>query len=247
VSRIRIVCLAALVVAAGCGRKPQLKVTGSSGRGSTGVAPVELAKVEAKPGVAVVVLVDTSGSMAQKVPDASGQMRPKNELAREALERIVAQTDDWKKKKPDQTLKMGVTLFASSVRDLLPVGDFDAAAARAALNRLPHPNSGTAIGKAMEHGFQALYGTGCTRKYLVCITDGENTVGVRPDRMAKQLFDQTGGEVEIHFIAFDTASRHFAFLKEVNGNVVEASDGKQLAEELSKIYDKRILAEKPEP
>lgn len=144
-------------------------------------------------------------------------------------------------------MKMGVILFASSVRDLLPVGDFDAAKAREALNRLPHPNSGTAIGNAMEHGFQALYGSGCIRKYLICITDGENTVGVRPDRMAKQLFDQTNGEVEIHFIAFDTASRHFAFLKDVNGHVVEASDGKQLNDELTKIYDKRILAEKPEP
>lgn len=246
-SHFRILCLAALVAALGCGRasKPRIAVDGRPG--STGVAPVELAKVDAQPGVAVIVLVDTSGSMAQKVPDATGQMRPKNELAREALERIVAQTEAWKVKKPDQTMKMGVTLFASSVRDLLPIGDFDAAKAREALNRLPHPNSGTAIGKAMQHGFQALYGTGCSRKYLVCITDGENTTGVRPDRMAKQLFDQTGGEVEIHFIAFDTASRHFAFLKEVNGNVVEASDGKQLVEELSKIYDKRILAEKPEP
>jgi Mg-chelatase subunit ChlD len=234
---------------AGCGRSDphNLKTAPGERTASTGVDPIALPTAEAKPGVAVMILVDTSGSMAQRVRDRAGAQRPKHEIAREALERIVEQTEEWQKKKPGQDLQMGIALFSSSVRDLLPLGPFDAATARSALGRLPNPNSGTAIGRALEQGFKQLYASGRARKYVVVISDGENTSGIQPDRMARQLFKQTGGEVEIHFVAFDTSSKHFAFLKDVNGHVVEAADGKQLQDELTKIYDKRILAEKPEP
>jgi Mg-chelatase subunit ChlD len=191
--------------------------------------------------------VDTSGSMGQRVRDGAGNQRPKNQIAHDALERIIEQTDQWKKAHPNQTLQLGITHFSSSVWELLPMGDFDAARARAALERLPAPNSGTAIGGALEEAFKALYRSGCARKYVVCITDGENTSGVAPEWVARQLFKQTEGAVEVHFVAFDTSARHFAFLKDVNGHVVEAADGKQLQQELINIYDKRILAEKPEP
>ena len=53
----------------------------------------------------------------------------------------------------------------------------------------------------------------------------------------------TGGEVEIHFVAFDTSAAQFAFLKSANGAVVEAADGAQLQARLAEIYEKRILAE----
>ena len=54
---------------------------------------------------------------------------------------------------------------------------------------------------------------------------------------------QGGGKVEVHFIAFDVKASTFAFLKDYNGYVVEAADAKQLEEELTKIYEKRILIE----
>jgi hypothetical protein len=77
----------------------------------------------------------------------------------------------------------------------------------------------------------------------VCITDGENTIGTPPEQVARQLFSQTKGDVDIHFIAFDTSARHFGFLKDVNGTVVEAADGKQLQDQLVDLYEKRILVE----
>jgi hypothetical protein len=48
-------------------------------------------------------------------------------------------------------------------------------------------------------------------------------------------------------VAFDTSASQFKFLKDVNGHVVEASDGAKLHEELRKIYQERILVEKEEP
>src|SRR6185369_8040565 len=101
----------------------------------------------------------------------------------------------------DQKLQMGIANFSSSVHELMPMGEFDAAKARAALAKMPSPNSGTAIGGALEEGFKSLYRSGCSPKYVICITDGENTSGIPPDKVARQLFDQTSGEVEIHFVA----------------------------------------------
>jgi len=48
-------------------------------------------------------------------------------------------------------------------------------------------------------------------------------------------------------VAFDTSAKQFKFLSDVNGHVVEASDGDQLNAELTKIYERRILVEKEEP
>jgi hypothetical protein len=192
---------------------------------------------------AVVILLDTSGSMGESVTAADGVKQPKHQIARAALDSIVAYTEQWRQSHPDRAIQLGVLHFSSSVHTSLPMGDFDANTARAALASIPGPAGGTAIGGAMLQGFQALYESGCVRKYLVCITDGQNTTGAPPQRVARQLFDQTGGEVEIHFVAFDTSAEYFAFLGDVNGYTVQADDGAQLAGRLADIYEKRILAE----
>ena len=38
------------------------------------------------------------------------------------------------------------------------------------------------------------------------------------DWVARGLYGQTKGEVELHFVAFDTSASQFQFLKEVNGH-----------------------------
>jgi Mg-chelatase subunit ChlD len=211
-----------------------------------GDGKVRLPSGPGQPGTAVVILIDTSGSMAQDVSDR-GAFRPKHQIAREALERIIQNTGRWRKDNPNKPLQLAIYNFSSSVSELLPMGDFDEAKARAALARLPSPNSGTAIGTAIEHGYQALYQSGYHRKFLLCITDGENTAGTPPERVARQLHLQTKGEVKMYFIAFDIAANKFRFVKEVGGEVVEASNGDQLQAHLANIYEKKILAEAEEP
>jgi Mg-chelatase subunit ChlD len=237
------------LVASGCGRVAHV-TTARTGAGA-GVWQtsriVDLPKVEARPGTAVAILIDTSGSMDQAVPDQQGKKRPKFEIAREALDRIIQQTGQWKKSHPDQTLEMGLYRFSSTVDTVLAMGDFDQAKARAAVTRIPRPSGGTAIGRALQEGYKALYHSGCNRKFIVCITDGENTSGPSPEWVARNLHAQTEGAVELDFVAFDTSASQFQFLKYVNGHAVEAANGEQLQAELTKIYEHRILAEKPEP
>lgn len=191
----------------------------------------------------VVVLIDTSGSMGNAVPGADGRPRPKHQIAREALQRIVNYTAQWQKKHPDHVLQLGLVNFSSSASTLLPIKPFEEPTARAMLKKLPPPAGGTAIGDAVITAYQALYESGCVRKYILCITDGENTSGPLPEHVAPRLFKQTRGEVELHFIAFDTSAEKFGFLTGINGHVVEAADEKQLGTQLSEIYEKNILAE----
>lgn len=242
-----------LIVLAGCGKAPP-SVSRSAPSPTTAppvaawpaeslLPKIELPQADQRLGTAIVVVVDTSGSMSQKVRDHEGAPHPKHEIAQTALRRIVEVTDAWKKGHTESPLYLGILSFSSHSSTVLPIGPFDATAAKSAVDKIPHPAGGTAIGRALEDAFKALYSTGCVRKHLVCITDGENTVSTPPDLMARQLFSQTNGEVEIHFMAFDTSVRHFAFLKQVNGSVVEAADGAQLQTRLVDLYEKRILVE----
>jgi hypothetical protein len=219
----------------------------AAGKGAfSGAHPIKLPNVESRPGTAVALLIDTSGSMAQSVPDHDGKMRPKYRIAAEALGRIVDQTARWKQSHADSNLQLGIFNFSSSVSTVLPMGPFDKDRARAALGRIPPPNGGTAIGQALEDGTRALFQTGCTRKCILCVTDGENTAGPNPAWIARQLHDQTGGAVNLNFVAFDTRASQFAFVQEVNGHVVEAGDARQLQQQLSSTLEKHILAEAPD-
>jgi Mg-chelatase subunit ChlD len=250
--RLPAALLLSLPLCAGCGgttsppagKKPPSVITAD--RTPYGITPIDLPQGEQKPGPGVVILVDTSGSMAQDVKEKGGQ-RAKHLIAQDALNRIVEHTAAWKKKNPERQLQMGIYHFSSNVAPVLAMEEFNEANARAAITRIPRPTGGTAIGAALEEGIKALYKSGSMRKYVVCITDGENTAGLPPDRVARQMHAQTKGEVEIHFVAFDTSARHFNFLKDVNGHVVQAADGPQLQAELTRIYDKRILAEAEDP
>lgn len=249
----RAVCMGLCVALAGmgCGHKTTARIASSKApaakTSAEGSYHLDLFKAEPRQGTAVVILVDTSGSMQQVVPDRGGQTRPKYLIARDALENIVKNTAAWKKEHAKANLQLAIYNFSSAVQEVLPMGEFEEAKAQAALKRIPKPNGGTAIGRALEAAFKALYRSGCMRKFVVCVTDGENTSGPPPDWIARHLHGHTGGEVELQFVAFDTSASQFKFLKDVNGHVVEASDGAKLNDELKRIYQERILVEKEEP
>ena len=88
-----------------------------------------------------------------------------------------------------------------------------------------------------------LYRAGVFRKYLLVVTDGENTSGRSPDDVARDIFRKSDGAVQIYFVAFDTDPEKFAFLKEVGGDVIGAGNGPELRTALDQVYQGRILAE----
>jgi Mg-chelatase subunit ChlD len=198
------------------------------------------AEVEEGLGAAVAILVDTSGSMKERAP---GDSRPKYVVAQEALAAMLDATDAFIAKRPDFPIKIGVYTFSSSVRVQRPIQPYDKAALHATIESLPRPGGGTAIGDAMREARPDLYRAGVFRKYLLVVTDGENTNGRSPDEVGRDIFRKSEGAVQIYFVAFDTSPEKFAFLKEVGGDVIGAGSGGELRTALDGIYQGKILAE----
>jgi hypothetical protein len=198
------------------------------------------ATVEEGLGAAVAILVDTSGSMKERAP---GDSRPKYVVAQEALEAMLDATDAFVAKRPDFPIKIGIYVFSSGVRTLRPIQPYDRGAIRATLDSLPKPGGGTAIGEALREARPDLYRAGTFRKYLLVVTDGENTSGRDPEDVARDIFRRSEGAVQVYFVAFDTSPDKFAFLKEVGGDVIGAGTGAELRQALDGIYQGKILAE----
>jgi len=198
--------------------------------------------VEEGLGAAVAILVDTSGSMAK---DAPGDDRPKHEVARSALTTMLDATEQFMARRPDFPIKIGLYSFSSNVRTLMPIQRYDRAVVRAALNSIPRPGGGTAIGEALRTARPDLYRSGVFRKYLLVVTDGENTSGRSPDEVARDIYSKSEGAVQIYFVAFDTSPEKFAFLQTVGGGVFGAGSGVELRKALDEVYQGKILAEAP--
>lgn len=133
-------------------------------------------------GAAVAILIDTSGSMGDPAP---GDGRPKHVVAREALGEVLRATDAFAAKRPEFALKVALYGFASAPWVVHPMQRYDGPALEAALDRIPRPGGGTAIGSSLLEARAALYRAGVFRKYIVVVTDGKNTVGSEPDRVAR--------------------------------------------------------------
>jgi len=175
--------------------------------------------------------------------DAPGDSRPKYVVAQEALQATLDATEAFIAKRPDFPIKIGIYSFSSHVRQLLPIQPYDRAAIRGALARVPRPGGGTAIGEALREARPDLYRAGVFRKYLLVVTDGENTRGRNPEGVARDIWDRSGHAVQVYFVAFDTGTDKFAFLKEVGGDVIGAGSAPELRTALDGIYQGKILAE----
>ncbi len=191
-------------------------------------------------GAAVVILLDTSGSMGDPVPGAS---RTKDSIAREAIESMLRATEEFTKAHPQNRIRIALMHFSGTVSVDLPISDYSPEAVKTALTRIPKPDGKTAIGEGLREARRELYRSGCMSKHILVITDGENTTGVDPEKMAREIFMKSEGRVKLYFVAFDTDPKKFAFLRAVGGEILSAKGESQLEAALKEIYEDKILAE----
>lgn len=200
-----------------------------------------VASVQQGLGASVAILLDQSGSMEDE-PESGGKT-PKYRIARRALAEVLAQTDSFVAQQPGFPVNVGLYAFDSRVRQVLPIAPFNKAELSRALDALPTPDGNTAIGDAMALATQDLYGAGTIRKYLLVVTDGENTAGREPAEVAREITRRSEGAVRIFLVAFDVDADKFAFVNEVRGTVIQARDAVALRAGLDTLYRGRILAE----
>jgi hypothetical protein len=203
-----------------------------------------------KDGIAAAILLDTSGSMRDRLNDVDGQSKPKLAIALMALQNLVRQMEGYSQKNPDRPVMVGIYEFSTRdnedrCRVVLPLGIPDLQAARTAL----HPvkaEGGTPIGDAMIAAKRDLDATGLSRRHILVITDGENNRGYSPGDVANAISRLPEEDrVAIYFIAFDTSSDHFSSVKEAGGLLLSASSESDLNQTLDFVLTGKILAEAP--
>ena len=235
---VAIVSLALFAVA--CGSSSSRDVDTENADSSGAAVDKYVPEVDEGLGASIAIVIDHSGSMKE---EAEGDSRPKFVVAHEALQAILASTDSFVARHPDFPVNVGLYRFSSRVTQMAPVARFDRDKLRDALNAMPEPDGGTAIGTAMDSARAGLYRAGTFRKYILVVTDGENTNGRSPRRVAQEINRRSEGAVRMYFVAFDIDAERFAFLREVRGEVVGASNGAALRARLDEIYRGKILSE----
>ncbi|MDH7502384.1 MAG: hypothetical protein QHJ82_06670, partial [Verrucomicrobiota bacterium] len=89
-----------------------------------------------------------------------------------------------------------------------------------------------------------------SRKHVLVITDGINSVGPEPTAVLPALQRQAADSnafVGYHFVAFDINAGLFSGVKRLGATVVGAADERQLGEQLNLILKEKILLEEEEP
>ncbi|HEY7444779.1 MAG TPA: vWA domain-containing protein [Vicinamibacterales bacterium] len=205
------------------------------------------AAVEPREGIAAVLLLDVSGSMADEVSESgSGQ---KIDIARRAAMDLLGQFDRYAKAHPDEPVIVGLFEFSGdrdrgrNTREVIPLEPPNLARAEEALARMT-PQGGTPIGDALVVGKRALDRTGFTRRHLLVVTDGENTEGYRPaDVMAALMRRPERERPSVYFVAFDIAAARFEAVKNAGGLVLAAANAQELADTLDFLLTGKILVE----
>jgi hypothetical protein len=120
----------------------------------------------------------------------------------------------------------------------------DRSRADAALRAL-HPEGGTRIGNAMIVAKRELDATGLSRRHLLVVTDGENTGGHAPERVASAIGRRPELErPSIYFVAFDVAADRFRAVRDAGGLVLGAADARELNATLDMLLRGEILVER---
>lgn len=218
-----------------------------------GFSSVRLCAAEDE-GVALAIVYDTSGSMQEQVRDRNGQSSPKYVIANRALLAVAKQIQAFATNSAagaPRKIQTGLFTFrGNQPHQSIGLGPFDASALQNWANHFSNPNGGTPLGNTLVAASQAVLKSPLSRKHVLIITDGMNTVGQDPARVLprlKQQAAQQGVQLSVHFIAFDVDAKVFEPVKKLGATVVSAADETQLNSQLQFILQRKILLEEEEP
>jgi hypothetical protein len=208
----------------------------------------------AEDGVALAVVYDTSGSMNDPVRDGAGRQTSKHLIGQRALQSVVQRLQGFAAggaTGSPRRLDAGLYVFCDGkVKEFTKLAPFEARTATGWSRELPPPSGGTPLGNALQTASEALLRSPLSRKHVLVVTDGLNTVGPDPARLLPDLKRNAAekqASLSVHFIAFDVDAKLFEPLKKQGVTVVGAADERQLNTQLEFILEKRILLEDEEP
>ena len=205
--------------------------------------------VPAKEGIAAAIVIDVSGSMDEEVEGENGREERKIEIARRAARDLVEQFARYADDHRDEPVLLGIYEFSErsgkdDCRPVMAMAPPDRGRADRALSSL-RARGGTPIGNAMIFAKRELDATGLTRRHLLLVTDGENTAGFSPDRVALALSRRPEAErPSLYFVAFDIEASRFQPVKDAGALVLGAANARDLNSTLDSLLRGNILLEK---
>ena len=199
---------------------------------------------ESKDGIAALVVMDVSGSMADPVQQGGP---PKIEIARRSALALIQQFASYAAAHPGEPVLVGLYEFSEAsgedTREVIPLSPADPRRAQDALAGM-RARGGTPIGDAMIEGKRVLDRSGLTRRHLLVVTDGENTDGREPEDVMAALSRRPPEErPSVYFVAFDIAANRFDSVRDAGGLVLAAGNERELNDTLSALLTGKILVE----
>lgn len=202
-----------------------------------------------KEGLAAAIVIDVSGSMDEEVEGEHGREERKIDVARRAARDLVEQFARYAEDHRAEPVLLGIYEFSErsgsdDCRPVIPMAPPDRSRADRALASL-RARGGTPIGNAMIFAKRQLDATGLTRRHLLLVTDGENTDGFDPDRVALALNRRPEAErPSLYFVAFDIEASRFEHVKNAGALVLGAANARDLNSTLDSLLRGNILLEK---
>ena len=192
--------------------------------------------------LALVILYDGSGSMANKVPNVRGEMTPKYVLANHAIISITRKLEEYCTNK-NVTVDAGLVYFKDAVvKTGIPFHRFEPKAFRDWAGAFRSPTGGTPLGEGIKEATRMLAKTSAIKKHILIVTDGESNQGEAPEAVVRRMKGQQD-PTSVYFVAFDVSARVFNPVKQLGATVVSAANELELNTQIEALLGKKILLE----
>ncbi len=196
-------------------------------------------------GIAVSIVYDGSGSMADRVLGADRQPTPKYLIANKAIGSIIRQLVAFSQ---DKHVKVqgGLVYFVNGhIHEGISLVDLTPASGSSFTDwarNFTKPAGGTPLGRAIQEARRQLDQSPSLHKHILVITDGVSNAGISPDRVMHEI-RTSANPIPVYFVAFDIAASVFGPVKAEGATVVSASDEAQLNVEINHLLGQKILLE----
>ncbi len=199
---------------------------------------------ELRDGIAAVIVMDVSGSMADSVRNSAGTNEAKLNIAKRSLLTLVKQFEDYASTHKDKTVKVGIIIFDGSPSEIYPLQAPELKAATELMAGVG-VGGGTHIGDAMIFAKKKADLSKLSKVHILTITDGMNGGGADPAVVVAE-FNKLAVPPSTYLIGFDVGESSFNEVKQNGGLVMSANNESELIQTLNFVLEKKILLEKPE-
>ena len=192
--------------------------------------------------LALVILYDGSGSMADKVPNLNGVPTAKYQLANNAVRTIAQKMENYCTNK-NVTIDAGLIYFTQArVKVGIPFQTFQARSFEDWAQNFKSPEGGTPLGEGIKAANKMLATSHALKKHILIVTDGESNQGQTPQAVLARM-KGAQASTSVYFVAFDVSARVFDPVKQMGATVVSAANELELKTQIDSLLGKKILLE----